>query len=210
MKRNYKTPAMPITFSLPIIAIQVQAYDCDAENNQFRNDKKAWIAASTNSPLSSSDMDHFDDLHYYPINNKLVMPGTLNPATSENAIDIATNKGGIIRLFDAGTVNVNIGSEQYQLQAYKNIDMPEFDNMQESIFIPIKDGTSGPAPKTTFDHGRYLLIRPPASGNQIMLDFNMIINPFENYNSNFSTLLVPASNTILAPIMSGERKYEDR
>jgi len=55
-----------------------------------------------------------------------------------------------------------------------------------------------------------VIIEPPSSGDQVVLDLNMATNPFENYNSNFSSLIVPASNMLLAPILAGERKYEDR
>ena len=76
---------------------------------------------------------------------------------------------------------------------------------KETVFIPFKDETSG---QTTFAHGRYLILKP--KGDNVVLDFNMAINPWENYNSMHSTLIVPASNVFRAPVQTGERKYEDR
>jgi hypothetical protein len=71
----------------------------------------------------------------------------------------------------------------------------------------MKDDSTG---NTTFEYGRYLIIQPPSSGKKVLIDFNMATNPWENYNKNYSTILVPAENIIRAPVTTGERKYEDR
>ena len=210
MKTKFKVFSLLIMISLFGINAYGQEYDCNAENNQFRSDKNAWIIQDVDKPFNAADIADFNGLFYYPVDCKYVFTGKLTSPGALKVIEVATSKGGTAQVYDYGTLSVNIGGQTYDFTVYKNIDLPEFDKTQETIFIPIMDETSGQKPKTTFANGRYLVIKPPASGNKVMVDFNMAINPFENYNSNYSTLLVPASNVILAPIATGERKYEDR
>ena len=210
MKKNFKVFSLLIMISLFGINAYGQEYDCNAQNNQFRSDKDAWITQDVDRPFSAADISDFSGLFYYPIDCKYVFTGKLSSPGALKVIEVGTSKGGTAQVYDYGTVSVDIGGQTYNLTVYKNIDLPEFDKAQETIFIPIMDETSGAAPKTTFANGRYLVIHPPASGNTVVVDFNMAINPFENYNSNYPSLIVPASNVIRAPIQTGERKYEDR
>ncbi len=210
MKKNFKVFGLFIIVSLFGINLYGQSYDCKAENSQFRSDKNNWVVQDADKPFSSSDIAEFDGLFYYPVDCKFVFNGTLSLNEPMKIVNVETTDGGSVQLYDYGTVSYTVGEKKYDLAVYKNIDMPEFGNAKETIFIPIKDGTSGPALNTTFASGRYLIIQPPASGNKVILDFNKAINPFENYNSKYSALIVPSSNVILAPLTTGERKYEDR
>ena len=119
-------------------------------------------------------------------------------------ISVQTTRGQTVSVYDYGVVPVTIDGEEYSLQVYQNIDLPDFAGA-EIIFIPFKDKTSD---STTYKHGRYLIVEP--AGSNVVLDFNKAINPWENYNQTHSTIIVPASNVIRAPIQTGERKYEDR
>jgi len=192
------------------VFVSGQEYNCKEKNEQFRKDKNTWIVQHENKPFSQSDIASFNGLFYYDINCKWVMNGTLSVAATPKVIKVETTKGTTVQLYDYGMLSLDIGGEQYNLQVYKNIDLPEFAHAPETVFIPIKDGTSGVKPKTTFANGRYLVIEPPASGDQVVVDFNRTINPFENYNSAYPSLLVPDGNVIKAPLVTGERKYEDR
>ena len=210
MKKNFKVFSVLIVVLLLGINLHGQSYDCKVENSQFRSDKNNWVVQDMDKPFSSADIAEFNGLFYYPVDCKYVFKGTLILNEPMKVVNVETTDGGSTQLYDYGTVSFSIGEKEYNLAVYKNIDMPEFSNAKETIFIPIKDGTSGPTTNTTFASGRYLIIQPPASGNKVVLDFNKATNPFENYNNNYSTLIVSSSNTIEAPLTTGERKYEDR
>lgn len=206
--KGISTLLLVISFT---ILVSAQGNDCKEKNRQFRNSKNNWIALQPDKPFSQAEINKFDSLFYYDIDCKWVMEGTLSASQAPKVVDVETTKGTIIKLVDYGTLSLDIGGEQYNLQVYQDIDMPDFSHAPGTIFIPIKDGTSGEKPKTTHANGRYVIIEPPASGKRVMVDFNMAINPFENYNSIiYPTLLVPDGNVILAPLVTGERKYEDR
>lgn len=210
MKTYFKGFTLLFVISMLAFNTYGQSYDCKGENAQYRNAKNIWITDSVDYPFSNGDIGDFSGLFYFPVDCKYVFTGTLSSSGALKVINVETSKGGTVQMYDYGTLSVNIKGETYHLTVYKNINLPEFKNNSKAIFIPIKDKSSGPKPKKTFANGRYVIIEPPASGDQVVLDLNMATNPFENYNSNFSSLIVPASNMLLAPILAGERKYEDR
>lgn len=210
MKTFLKGICTMVFISLFTTVVSAQDNGCKAKNEQFRNDKNKWVVQHENEPFTQADIDKFTSLFYYDIDCDWVLNGTLMAYPAPKVVGVGTSKGAVVQLWDYGTLNVTIDGKEYNLQVYKNIDLPEFVNAPETIFVPIKDETNGPKPKTTYDGGRYLIIEPPASGDQVVVDFNMAINPFENYNNTYPTLIIPDDNVILAPIPTGERKYEDR
>jgi uncharacterized protein (DUF1684 family) len=192
---------MLVIFSIPTFS---QNNECQNRNQNFRSARDIAIIQTVNEPFNTADIDTFQGLYYFPIDCNSLFNGKIYKNDPMKVINVQTTKGQTVSVYDYGTVVVNLGGEDYSLKAYKNIDIPDF-NGQETIFIPFKDKTSG---KTTYEHGRYLLIDP--KGTNVVLDFNMAANPWENYNGIHSTLIVPESNVIQGPVQTGERKYEDR
>ena len=210
MKKNVKLFTLLFFVSLMVTTAYGQSYDCQTVNNQYRTSKNVWIADENDTPFNDEDLQIFKGLFYYPVDCKYVINGKLERNEPMQIVHVITSNGDTVQLYDYGTVKCIIGDQEYSLKAYKNINLPEFAKSPETVFVPFKDETNGPKPKTTFDQGRYLIIQPSASGNQVMLDFNRATNPFENYNSSYSTIFIEPSNIIEAPLYAGERKYEDR
>jgi uncharacterized protein (DUF1684 family) len=206
MKSIIKLLGIAIFSFVLSVPAQSQDDECKTRNQNFRSGRDAIIAIDEDKPFAAADIASFKGLFYYPIDCKAVFNGKLHKLDPMKVISVETSKGGTVSVYDYGIVDVNIGGEDYSLRVYQNIDIPDFAGA-ETVFIPIKDNSSG---NTTFDNGRYLIIQPPASGKKVVLDFNMATNPWENYNSSYSTILVPAENVIMAPVATGERKYEDR
>jgi uncharacterized protein (DUF1684 family) len=205
-------PRIISTFVIMMLTVQLfaQGGDCEQKNKKYRFAKDKWIIQNANEPFSQDQIDSFSGLFYYPINCDYVVTAELISSGAMKVVNVETTDGATVPLYDYGTVKFNMDGKDYMLQAYKNIDMPEFGNAPETVFIPFRDATSTGSNSTTFSSGRYLILQPTTSGSQVVLDFNAAVNPFENYNSGFSSLVVPRSNVILAPIPVGERKYEDR
>jgi len=210
MKKNYKVLSIVFLLSIFVLNTYGQENNCEAENNQYRGNKNTWIVQNVDNPFNASEISKFKGLFYYPVDCNYVFQGKLSPSASIKVIKVPTTNGDSVQVYDYGTVSCTIDGETYKLTVYKNMEQPEFGHTPGTLFIPFKDGTSGPKPKTTFANGRYLIIQPPASGKRVTLDFNMATNPFENYNGNYSTIDVPDQNVIMTPIPTGERKYEDR
>lgn len=206
MKNVFKLLGIALLIFVYTVPVQSQDDECLSRNQNFRSGKDAVIAIDEDKPFVASDIASFKGLFYYPVDCEAIYNGKLHKNDPMKVISVETSKGGTVSVYDYGVLDVNIGGEDYRLNVYQNIDLPDFEGA-ETVFIPIKDESTG---NTTFGNGRYLIIQPPASGKKVVLDFNMATNPWENYNKTYSTILVPDENIIRAPVTSGERKYEDR
>jgi uncharacterized protein (DUF1684 family) len=215
MKKTIKHLSMIAIMMTFMITVNGQAQstgndDCIKDIQKFRNDRNQWMKTSPNTPFESGDLADFTSLFYFKIDCSFRFEGTLEVNSNPQEENVNTSDGKTIKLINYGNILCNISGVDYNFIVYKNIDMPEFAEFSETYFIPIKDATSGPPPLTVFALGRYLIVDLPASGNSVILDFNMAINPFENYSSSFTSLITPSGNIIFAPLSVGERKYEDR
>lgn len=76
---------------------------------------------------------------------------------------------------------------------------------KDYLFFPFTDTTNG---NETYDGGRYIDLRIPASGNEIIIDFNKAYNPFCAYSAGYSCPIVPAENNLDIPITVGVRYYK--
>ena len=168
------------------------------------------MKTSPNTPFTPADLALFKGLFYYEIDCSNVFPGVLSLNPNPFKVKVGTADGGTVDLINFGSISALIKGGNYNFVLYKNISMPEFAQFSEAFFIPIKDGTSSGPISTTFAPGRYLKVDLPPGGNMVNLDFNMAINPFQNYNNVFTSLVVPPLHVVLSAVQSGERKYEDR
>jgi len=201
--KNFGLIAMLMLLST-ILSAQSQTGDCVGDNQSFRQAKNQQVGDPQISPFSTPDLNEFTSLFYYPVNCEYVFEAKYKPVPAKwTEVNATKDK---IPLYDMGVVELTVNGKKVNLQVYKNIDMPEFD--EGTLFIPIKDGTT--TSNSTYANGRYVVINPPSDGGKFQLDFNRTVNPYENYNSNYNSLITPAGNVMAAPLTVGERKYEDR
>ena len=73
------------------------------------------------------------------------------------------------------------------------------------LFIPFTDKTSG---KYTYGGGRYLIVDEPAEGDEILIDFNLVINPLCSYADIYHCIVPPRENKLNIAILAGVRKYD--
>jgi TonB family protein len=76
----------------------------------------------------------------------------------------------------------------------------------DHLFFPFTDETNG---KETYGGGRYLDLRIPKSGDDIVIDFNMAYNPYCAYSSRYSCPIVPADNQMNIEVPAGV-KYQKK
>ena len=170
-------------------------------------EKDAWMQTDLNTPFSSADLADFPGLYYFPIDSGYRYNGTLFVDTNQNEEPVSQEDGGSVSLIKHGVIECNLEGKDYALTAYQNINMPEFPGIPNAVFVPFKDVTSD---TDTYSSGRYLILRPPQSGNTVNLDFNMAVNPFADYNNGFSGLVTASNNILDLSVVVGERKFDDR
>jgi uncharacterized protein (DUF1684 family) len=202
--KNFGLIAMMLLVSL-VLNAQPQPGDCVSDNQNFRSNKDKHVVNPQITPFTATDLASFNGLYYYPVDCQYVIEAKYKP-TPAKMVDVPATDSSAIQLYDMGKVEVTVNGKKVSLQVYKNIDMPEFSS--GTYFIPIKDGSTSSG--ATYANGRYVVINPPEQGGNFQLDFNMAVNPYENYNSNYNSLITTGGSILEAPLTVGERKYEDR
>lgn len=181
--------------------------DVTASIQKAREAKNLEFDKAGTSPLTTAQIQKFTGLSYFAIDSKAIVNAVFKPADPQSEVSLGTTAGTKIKLIKYGTVTFTYAGKSYTLAVYQNNNLPEFGSNNNQLFIPFADPTNG---KETFSKGRYLPISLPSSGNTVTLDFNLAENPYNAYNKALVSVVPPPGNELLAPVNSGERKYEDR
>lgn len=167
-------------------------------NEEFRNRKE--------SPLEAEDFAKFESHDFFPIdltyrvNAKL----TVTEGTPFFAMKTTTSRVSTERVY--GYVSFTLARKEFQLPVYQSKDLMQTDEYAEYLFFPFTDDTNG---KQTYEGGRYVDLRIPKEGDNLVIDFNMAYNPYCAYSSRFSCPLVPAENQMDIEVLAGV-KYQKK
>jgi len=167
-------------------------------NKEYKNRKQ--------SPLAPEDFDKFKghefftpDLQYRVAAKLEVTEGTPFFAMKTTSTRLSTE-----RIF--GYVNFTLGGKEFRLPVYQSKDLMQMEEYADYLFFPFTDLTNG---NETYGGGRYIDLRIPKTGNDIIIDFNMAYNPYCAYNKKYSCPLVPAENQMDVAIPVGI-KYHNK
>jgi len=73
-----------------------------------------------------------------------------------------------------------------------------------ALFIPFTDKTSG---KYSYGGGRYLMVDEPEQGNEVPIDFNLVINLLCSYATIYNCIVPTPENRLPIAILAGVKKY---
>ncbi len=159
------------------------------------------------SPLEPSDFAKFEhhdffpvDLHYR-VNAKLVV----SPGTPFFGMKTTTSRMATERVY--GHVEFTLQGKQFRLPVYQSKDLMKTTEYADHLFFPFSDETNG---KTTYGGGRYIDLRIPKEGDEIVIDFNMAYNPYCAYSSRYSCPIVPAENQMDIEVRAGVKYSGDK
>jgi len=162
--------------------------------NRMKKDK--FFKESPHSPLTPQQKETFQELTYFPADEKYSFKVNLKQFSQQDTIDIMTSKGQVQKYIRYGHIEFEIDSETYMLTVFKQPNSDYF-------FVPFKDKTTG---NETYSAGRYVEIEKE-SENNYELDFNTAYNPFCAYNDNWVCPLTPFENTLDVEIKAGEKNF---
>jgi hypothetical protein len=149
----------------------------------------------------------FAGLSYFGVDFKFRIKATLVRASTEKFVALPMSDGKTRQFREFGTLSFYFEDSTYKLTVFQNQNLPEFAGFSDQLFIPFKDKTSG---IETFAGGRYLPFELPTGDQEVVLDFNLAINPYNAYNQSLVSVFPSASGLLQFSMVSGERKYEDR
>ncbi len=157
------------------------------------------------SPLPSMEViAGFSGLSYFPIDStyRLRVPWKRVRDATPFVMPTTGDHENQYVLF--GSAFITLSGRQDTLHIYQNLDLVEEGRLEESLFIPFRDATTG---QSTYGGGRYLDVPIPDS-DTMEIDFNLAYNPYCVYNYSYSCPIPPPENTLSMAVKAGEKMIE--
>ena len=150
--------------------------------------------------LNAEEIASFEGLDYFPFDTDFQITAKFTKDKGKKfEMPTSTERTPLYRRY--GYVDFEIDGASYKLEVYQNIGLKTDKEYRDYLFIPFRDKTSA---KTTYGGGRYLDARIP-DGETILLDFNLLYNPYCAYSYLYSCPIPPAVNTLNVEINAGEK-----
>jgi uncharacterized protein (DUF1684 family) len=163
---------------------------------QARADTDRFMRESKDSPIPVEKRSALLPLQYYPPDPVFRVPAQLRLSSERPVAEMPTSTGTTMRYERVGLLEFTLHGQQLSLGAF----VPEGEPISE-LFIPFADETTG---AETYSAGRYLNIRPTATG-LYTIDFNYAYNPYCAYNKSYECPFPPPSNRLKVAIRAGEK-----
>jgi uncharacterized protein len=167
-------------------------------NEEYKNRKE--------SPLDEKDFAEFKGHDFFPVSLKyrVVAKLTVTEGSAFFPMKTTTTRLSTERIY--GYVSFTIAGKEFRLPVYQSKDLMQTAEYADYLFFPFTDETNG---YQTYGGGRYIDLRIPKEGNELIIDFNKAYNPYCAYNGRFSCPLVPKENQMNIEIPAGV-KYKDK
>ncbi len=158
------------------------------------------------SPLNPDDFGKFQGHDFFPVDLDYRVGATLTvtEGTPFFAMKTTTSRLSTERIY--GYVTFTLAGREFRLPAYQSKDLMNKKEYADYLFFPFADETNG---TQTYGGGRYIDMRIPKEGGNLVIDFNMAYNPYCAYSSRFSCPLVPAENQMDIEVPVGV-KYDQK
>ena len=99
-----------------------------------------------------------------------------------------------------GYVEFVLLGKAFRLPVYQSKELMNKAEYADYLFFPFTDLTNG---NETYGGGRYIDLRIPAKGQQLIVDFNQAYNPYCAYSHRYSCPLVPEENQMEIEVRAG-------
>jgi uncharacterized protein len=166
----------------------------DFEDKHFRNRETTL--------LSDDYFQRFTGLNYFPADIKYRLIGKLIRLSESELTNLGMTSGTPYGFMRYGNVSFYLEGKAIELQVF---EFPSESSATPAIFVPFRDQTSG---KESYGGGRFMIINIP-EGEQIVIDFNLAINPICVYDPEYICPIPPLANSISSGITAGARTYFD-
>lgn len=174
-------------------------YAKEIETHRLQDDGS--IRDKQTTLLSNEYYERFTGLSYFPADIKYRVAAKLIKLSESERMNLDMTGGTPYGFMHYGKVSFFIDGEAIDLEVF------EFPSRSgtKSLFVPFTDETSG---EESFGGGRFILINIPKE-DQIIVDFNLAINPICVYDPEHSCPIPPESNYIPKKITAGVKMYHD-
>ena len=170
---------------------------------RMRREKDFFFKEDPDSPIPHELRHAFTGLACFPVDPKYRVQARLVPDPNLQKVVLATSKGIPREMIRVGFFEFEIDGMNERLAAYKVVPRPQHHHEDRSLFVPLRDATSG---KETYGAARYLDIEELRTDNYL-LDFNLAYNPYCAYSDDYVCPFPPRENWLSIPIRAGEKNF---
>lgn len=151
--------------------------------------------------LNDAYFENFTGLNYFPIDIKYQIVGKLTRLAESKKMDLELTNGAPYGFMHFGKIEFHLEGKLIELTVF------EFPSRSgpKAIFVPFTDQTTG---EENFGGGRFMVIKIP-KGGQVIIDFNLAINPICVYDPDHACPISPKTNFIDIKILAGAKMYYD-
>ena len=146
-------------------------------------------------------LKEFKTLDRFDANAKFALTAKIVKFETPEQLDLITGLQRFKKQYRYAKLQFDIDGTELELTAYKHVLEGEGSN---SLFIPFTDKTSG---KYSYGGGRYLFVDEPQEGNEVPIDFNLVVNPLCSYASIYNCIVPTLENKLPVAILAGVKKY---
>ena len=143
----------------------------------------------------------FKTLDRFEANPKFALTAKIARFETPERLELITARQRFKKQYRYAKLQFEIDGTELELTAYKHALEGEGSNV---LFIPFTDKTTG---KYSYGGGRYLIINEPREGDEILVDFNLVINPLCSYASIYNCIVPTRENKLPIAILTGVKKY---
>jgi len=183
---------------------QTDSLQAIAEITAFQKNLNEEYKNRDESPLEAADFDKFESHDFFPIDLDYRVNATLTvtEGTPFFAMKTTTSRLTTERIY--GYVTFTLDEKDFRLPVYQSKNLMKTEEYADYLFFPFTDESNG---KQTYTGGRYIDLRIPKEGDNLIIDFNMAYNPLCAYSPRYSCPIVPAENQMDVVVPVGV-KYE--
>lgn len=177
------------------------------EIKKFQTELNDDFSDQTKSPLEKDDRKYFKGHEFFPINLKFRVIAKLKVTDNTPFFPMKATNIKVSEFRHYGVIEFSIDGEVFQVPVYQSRDLLKQEEYMDYLFFPFTDLTNG---TETYSGGRFIGLRIPKSGKEIVVDFNQAYNPYCAYNSKYSCPLVPAENNLNVEIAAGVKYHSKK
>lgn len=150
------------------------------------------------SPLPSLEMQLFEGLDFYPINETYRVIANVERLPVGQYYRLPLTDGGSDQYVKFGFAVFELLGSEHQLLLLRN------PRERSQLFLAFTDLTNGDG---SYGGGRYLDLEYNNSG-KLVIDFNQAYNPFCAYSGQYVCPVPPQENHLEIPVPAGEKTYQ--
>lgn len=189
-------------FSPVLVYSQEEQASAIKDIEHFQQELSAEYKDEAKSPLEPKARKRFKKHDFFPVDLRYRVVATLTVTENTPFFQMKTTGDRLPQYRKFGLIHFTLEGIEYELSVYQSKDLMNRKEYEDYLFLPFTDLTNG---KESYVAGRYLEVRMPREGKEILVDFNKAYNPYCAYTDRYACPLVPPENHLETEIHAGVR-----